>query len=231
MEQSKVLFATEGKGASTVESFTQDLAWHNGNPQNIKDVTCDMSPAFIKGIGANLSNARITFDKFHVMKLVNEAVDQVRRLEQKDNNNLKSTRYIWLKNPKDLTEEQKKKMQTLSDMNLKTAKAYSIKLCFQGFWDIQSKDIAEQYLKRWYFWATHSKLDPIRSVAYTIKDHWEGILNYISTRINNGVLEAINGLIQSAKRKARGYRSIENLITIIYLTCGKLTFDIPVTWG
>jgi transposase len=71
----------------------------------------------------------------------------------------------------------------------------------------------------------------MKSAASAIKDHWEGILNYISTQINNGVLEAINGLIQSAKQKARGYRNTENLITKIYLSCGKLTFDLPVAFG
>ena len=69
------------------------------------------------------------------------------------------------------------------------------------------------------------------SVARSVKAHWEGILNYISTQINNGVLEAINGLIQSVKRKARGCRNTEKLITIIYLSCGKLMFDIPVAFG
>jgi transposase len=231
LERSKVLFATEGKDASTVKEFAQDLKEHKGEPENIKDISSDMSPAYIKGVTESLPNARITFDKFHVMKIVNEAVDQVRRMEQKDNGSLKSTRYLWLKNPRNLTDNQRENLISLSSMNLKTARAYNIKLAFQEFWEIKSEEIAEQYLKRWYFWATHSKLEPIRSAAYTIKDHWEGVLNYISTKINNGVLEAINGLIQSAKRKARGYRNIENLITIIYLTCSKLRFDLPVAFG
>jgi transposase len=231
LEQSKVLYATEGKDASTVTRFTQDLINHNGSPDNIKDVSCDMSPAYIKGVTNCLPEANITFDKFHVMKLLNEAVDQVRRIEQKENSNLKSTRYIWLKNPSNLHETQRKKLSSLVNMNLKTARAYNMKLSFQEFWDIKSKEIAEQYLKRWYFWATHSKLEPMISFAYTIKDHWEGVINYISTHINNGVLEAINGLIQSAKRKARGYRNINNLITIVYLSCGKLSFDLPFAFG
>lgn len=231
LEQSKVLFAAEGKDAATVEKFAKDLTKHGSNPDNIKEVTCDMSPAYIKGVADNLPMACITFDKFHVMKLVNDAVDQVRRMEQKDNNILKSTRYLWLKNPNNLTESQRKSLLPLSDMNLKTARAYNIKLSFQEFWDIKSKDVAEQYLKRWYYWATHSRLEPMISVARSVKAHWEGILNYISTQINNGVLEAINGLIQSVKRKARGCRNTEKLITIIYLSCGKLMFDIPVAFG
>jgi transposase len=90
-------------------------------------------PAYIKGVTGSLPKARITFDKFHVMKLVNDAVDQVRRMEQKDKNNLKSTRYLWLKNPNNLSEGQRKSLVCLSNMNLKTARAYNMKLSFQEF--------------------------------------------------------------------------------------------------
>ena len=134
LERSKVLFATEGKDASTVKKFAQDLREHKGEPEHIKDVSSDMSPAYIRGVTESLPNARITFDKFHVMKIVNEAVDQVRRMEQKDNDSLKSTRYLWLRNPGDLTDNQRKNLISLSSMNLKTARAYNIKLAFQEFW-------------------------------------------------------------------------------------------------
>ena len=231
LEKSKVIYATEGKDAPTVKRFTEDFAEHNGRPEKIKDITCDMSPAYIKGVTEQMPGAQITFDKFHVMKVVNDAVDQVRRMEQKENSILKSSRYLWLKNPDNLTDQQKEALKSLTRMNLKTSRAYNIKLSFQEFWEIKSQEIAEQYLKRWYFWATHSRLEPIKSSAYTIKGHWDGIIHYISTQINNGVLEAINGLIQSAKRKARGYRNTKNLITIIYLSCGKLKFDLPMAFG
>lgn len=231
LDQSKVIYATEGKDAGTITSFAEDLSLHNGDPDNITDVTCDMSPAYIKGVKNNLPNATITFDKFHIMKQINEAVDKVRRAEQKENDLLKSTRYIWLKNPENLTARQRESLKPLSKMNLKTVRAYNIKLSFQEFWKIEDKDEAIAYLKRWYFWATHARLEPIKSVAYMIKAHWDGIVYYISSRLNNGILEAINSLIQAAKRKARGYRNIDNLITIIYLTCGKLSFDIQPTFA
>ncbi len=170
----------------------------------------------------NFAEAHITFDKFHVMKRLNEVVDQVRRMEQQENELLKNTRYLWLRNPKNLTRNQKVKLGSLSRMNLKTVWAYNIKMSLKEFWEIPDLETAVQYLKKWYFWATHSRLEPIKEAAYFIKRHWYGIIQYIITRINNGILEGINSLIQATKRKARGYRNTDNLISIIYLTCGNL---------
>ena len=96
----RVLFVAEGKDAGTVEAFAKDLAAHGGNPKAIAEVSIDMSPAFIAGIAQSLPNAQITFDKFHLVKLINEAVDAVRRTEQKSHAELKNSRYLWLKNPR-----------------------------------------------------------------------------------------------------------------------------------
>jgi transposase len=228
MDRSKVLFATPGKDAATLTAFKEDLESHGGCSGHIKDACCDMSPAFIRGIEDTFENSSITFDKFHVIKVINEAVDEVRRSEQKTRPELKKTRYAWLKNPENLT----KKLQAVIDelnvkkMNLKTSRAYQIKLTFQDVYD-QPSQRAEAFLKRWYFWATHSRLQPIIDAARTIKRHWAGVLQWFESKINNGVLEGINSLIQAAKAKARGYRSTRNLITIIYLIAGKL--DLRVT--
>jgi transposase len=86
---------------------------------------------------------------------------------------------------------------------------------------------AEVYLKRWYFWATHSRLDPVIECAKTIKQHWTGITNYIKTKIDNGILEGTNSIIQAAKNSARGFRSTKNFITTIYLKTGNLKFNLP----
>jgi transposase len=114
----------------------------------------------------------------------------------------------------------------MKQLNLKTARAYHIRLNFQEFWN-QPPERAEAFLKRWYFWATHSRLEPIKQAAYTIKRHWAGVLRWATSRINNGILEGINSLIQAAKARARGYRSVANFITMIYIIAGKLEFDLP----
>ncbi len=228
LEVPRVLFATEGKDASTVARFKQNLVEHQGKPDNIKEVCCDMSPAFISGVEKQFPDAQLTFDKFHIMKIINEAVDEVRRQEQKDRPELARTRYIWLKNPANLKLSQ---VGTLADLtvkklNLKTSRAYHIRLNFQELFS-QPPHMAEAYLKKWFYWATHSRLEPIKKAAYTIKRHWNGVLRWFHSNINNGILEGINSLIQAAKAKARGYRTTRNLITMVYLIGGKLNFRLP----
>lgn len=223
----RVLFVADGKDATTVETFAADLADHDGAAENVTEVCIDMSAAFIKGTAAHLPNANITFDKFHAVKIINDAVDLVRRAEQKDRPELKKTRYIWLKNKGNLSEAQLDTLGGLTDLNLKTARAYQIRLTFQDLYAQPSREAAEAFLKKWYFWATHSRLQPVIEAAGTIKRHWNGILRWFDSKIANGILEGINSLVQAAKAKARGYRSTRNLKAIIYLIAGKLELKLP----
>jgi transposase len=222
------MFVTEGKDASTLSRFKEDFECHKGDAEAIEEICCDMSPAFIAGVEANFPHAQITFDKFHVLKVLNEAVDKVRREEQGLIPELKKTRYIWLKNPKNLKDREVSVLESLQlkKLNLKTMRAYHIRLNFQELWN-QTVEDAELFLKKWYFWATHSRLEPIKEAAYTIKRHWTGILRWFKSKINNGILEAINSLVQAAKARARGYRTTKNLITMIYLIAGKFNFNLP----
>lgn len=224
----KVLFATEGKDSSTVTRFKQDLIEHGADPSAIEEVCCDMSPAFIKGVEKQFPEAHLTFDKFHVLKILNDAVDQVRREEATYRPELKGSRYIWLKNAKNLKESQTELLNQLKvkELNLKTSRAYHIRLNFQELYQ-QPADAAETFLKKWYFWATHSRLEPIKEAAYTIKRHWQGVLRWFTSKINNGILEGINSLVQAAKARARGYRNKRNFITMVYLIAGNLKIDLP----
>ena len=230
LSERKVLFVAPGKDAATVAAFALDLQAHQGDPQAITEVSADMSPAFIKGVGDHLPNASLTFDKFHVVGLVNNAVDEVRRLERKLHPELSGTRYVWLKNPANLTANQEQQIQTFDFTRrlLKTTRAYQIRLVFQDLYDQPAED-AEYYLKRWYFWATHSRIQPIIDVAKTIRRHQVGILRWFTSGVNNGILEGINSLFQAAKAKARGYRSTRNIATIIYLIAGKLDLSCQPT--
>lgn len=167
------------------------------------------------------------FDRFHIMKIINAAVDEVRRYESRENELLKKTRYIWLKNPQNLTAKQRNKLNSLKNEHIDTVRAYNLRLSFQGFFDQPDRESGEQYLKRWFYWATHSKLVPIVNAAYTVKDHWEGILNWFHSRVTNGVLEGINSLIQAAKARARGYRNSKTLITMSYIISSHLNFSLP----
>ena len=226
MAKSKVIFATPGKGAGTLEDFKEDLEAHGGRADLIEEACCDMSPSFISGIEKNFEEAEITFDKFHVVKILNSAVDEVRRQEQKERPELHKTRWVWLKNEENQTDKEFEIYESLKNMNLKTVRATHIKINFQMLYS-QPKQTAEEFLKKWYFWATHSRIQPIIDAAKTIKRHWGGILRWFESRMTNGLLEGLNSLIQAAKARARGYRSTKNLITMIYIIAGKLDFSLP----
>ncbi len=227
IDRARVVFATEGKDAETVAAFADDLKAHSGDPDAVAEVCIDMSPAFIKGTADSLPNAAITFDKFHAVKIINDAVDQVRRTERKDYRLLAGTRYLWLRNPDRLSERQKVIFESLPMRHLKTARAYRIRLAFQELYEQSSTGAGAAFLQRWYFWATHSRLPPIIDAARTVKRHADGILRWFHSRIANGLIEGINSLIQAAKAKARGYRSIRNLTAIVYLIAGKLDLSSP----
>ena len=222
IDQARVVFATEGKDAATVAAFADDLTAHGGDPDAIAEVCIDMSPGFIRGIADSLPKAAVTFDKFHAVKIINDAVDQVRRAERKAHALLAGTRYLWLRNPNKLSEHQRAILEDLPMRHLKTARAWRIRLAFQDFYQQPSTEAGAAYLKRWYFWATHSRLSPVIDAAHTVRRHWDGILRWFHSKIANGLIEGINSLVQAAKAKARGYRSIRNLTAMIYLLVGKL---------
>jgi len=226
LEKKKTIFITEGKSSETVKDFKKDLELHGGNANNIKNISCDMSPAFIKGVKENLPNAEITFDKFHILKIINDAVDKVRREEVKSLDLLRGTRYIFLKNNSNLTKKQSEKLTELSmtKLNLKTIRALHIRENFQEIYYAENKNDFEKLLKKWYFWATHSRLEPIKNAAYTIKRHWDGVLKWYESKINNGILEGLNSVIQACKAKARGYKTTKNFKIIAYLVTGDLKF-------
>ncbi len=217
-----VLFATEGKSKDTLAKFKQHLISKGAQALQIQEICCDMSPAFIRGIEDQFPKAEITFDKFHVMKMVNEAVDEVRKEEQKQAPELKRTKYLWLKNETNLKNEQKEELNHhLKDSHLKTGRAYRLKLAMQELWS-KPHLLADVYLREWVGWAKRSQLEPMVELAKTIKRHEEGILRWFHSRMTNGLLEGINGLVQASKRKARGYRNVENLIAMVYMTANKL---------
>lgn len=223
----RVLFATKGKDAATVTAFRQDLEAHGGRADQIEEVCLDMSEAFKKGVTAEFPEAAQTFDNFHLVQLLNKAVDDTRRQEQATRPELKRTRYLWLKNDWNRTAKEADVFNELRDSNLKTAKATHIKSVFQDIFACTDIQDAEAALKSWYFWATHSRIKPVIKAAKTIKKHWAGVLRWFQSRLTNGLLEGINSLIQAAKGRARGFRTTRYLITMIYLIAGKFELRLP----
>ena len=226
LDTRRVLYAAPGRGQDAVADFAADLMARDRDPAAVTDVCMDMSPAFIAGVETHLPDAAITFDRFHVMQLASHAVDLVRREEQKTVKELKRSRYLWLKNPDTLRNAERDRFASLSRRNLKTVRAWNLRMSLRAFWDQHPADAAA-YLTRWYHWAIRSRLAPMVHLARTVQRHWHGILQYVASGVNNGVVEGINSKIQLARSRARGYRSVRNYITMIYLVAGRLQYELP----
>ena len=227
LDERRTLYVTEGKDSETIEAFCADLQEHKGTPGRIEQVSCDMSPAFIKGVETHLPQAAIVFDRFHITKVINKTIDDIRRIETKDNPLLKGSRYLFLSNQENLSQKQRVKFDDikLSVLNTKIMRAYHIREAFQQIYNARSPRIFEKLLKKWYYWASHCRIDPMVKAAKTIKYHWDGNLNWAYQKISNGILEGFNSLFQAAKSKARVYRRFDTLRTIIYLITGKIDFS------
>lgn len=205
LEQRRLLFACEGREKTVVEAFVKDLEAHGGQAENIESVCIDMSKSYVAGVGDFLPNAEITFDPFHVMAIVNKAVDQVRRQEVKTEPLLKKTRYLWLRNEANRTQRQQEHFDSLPKSRLKTARAWQIKTTLQEVYQqCQTVTEAEEGLKRWYNWAIRSRLEPMVEAARTVRRHWSGILSWFDGHLNNGGVEGTNSIIQATKARARG---------------------------
>ena len=226
MESGEVVHVTEGKDAATVGSFAAALEAQGGDPRKVKEVAMDMSPAFKAGVAEHLPKAQVTYDKYHVIAMFNKVLDEVRRWEQKLNPLLKRTRYVWLKNPGNLTASQREALDGLGSLNLRTAKVYQMKLVLQDIYrSAGSPMLAREALRKWLAWAVRSRLEAVKEFAKTLKSHMEGILRYFTTRLTSGAMEGINSRIQEIKRRARGFRNIDNFITMIYLEASNLDLN------
>lgn len=195
----------------------------------VQTVAMDMCAAYISAIQTMIPEAerKICFDKFHVAQHLSKAIDQVRRREHKHflaagESPLKKTRYLWLQRAEHLHPERRLTLEALLHVATRTARAWAIKEACMAIWRYRSRGWARKALRRWYAWAIRSRLDPIKRVARTVKNHLEGIINAMYHGITNASAESINSRIQWIKYTARGFRSRERFRTAIYFHLGGL---------
>ena len=219
---------TEGKDAKTIKELAEHLTAHGCAPESITCVSIDMSKAFISGVTNNLPNARITFDKFHVIGHAGTAVDKMRRIEQRTDKSLKGMRWTLLKDTAKLKPEAAADLDALiAKMTVKrTARAWVYKEQLREILERKQINVVRAMLEHWCTCVMRSKVDPMKEVARMIRAHLEGIVAWAQTRQTNGFLEAINGLFQAAKRRARGFTRITTIKTVIFLIAGKLDFSL-----
>ena len=223
----RVLFVTEGKDAKAVKALAADLAAHGCPPEQIESVSIDMSPAFIKGVTAELPNAQITFDKFHVIAHASAAVDKTRRVEQRSNPSLKGLRWTLLKDAFSLTPAAGAALHGLINQPqlTRTARAWIYKEKLREILQRKQVNVMRDSLKHWCTCVMRSKVEPMKEVAALVRNHLQGIVAWAQTRQTNGFLEAINGLFQAAKRRARGFIRLSTIKTVVFLIAGKLNFQ------
>lgn len=221
IKNAKVIHIGVGKGKDAIKKFKHTIS-KKINPGQIKYIAMDMSPAFISGVREYFPSAKIVFDKFHVIQMMNATIDDVRRKEYKTNKILSKTRFIWLKNPENLSDKEKKKLHSMKDLDIKTAKAYQFKLALQRLWLVKDLVAARNYLNTWYYWAAHSKIEEIVKLAETVHTHSYGILEAIRTGLNNSVAEGLNNKIKTVVKRSYGFKTAKYRNTMIYLVAGKL---------
>ena len=238
LDNKRLLFMTEGRTHATVVEFKDDLIAHGGDPDEIKHVCMDMSAAYTKGVSEALPQARISFDRFHVIALANEAMDTVRRDEMREqpgsvraamgtqHKAVKGMLWGMRKHPADWTGAQTNTMHRLQHSNLKSARAWRLKQALRSVYATgvtsNCPEMAEAALKRWISWARRSRLEPFKKLGQTLKDRLAGVVRGMLDGRSNAYVEAMNGMLQQTKRAARGFRTVQNFVAIAFLRMGKL---------
>ena len=221
----KLLWSGEGRDKQTLMQFFKEYG--DVLRTTVKGVCCDMWKPYTDILEKELPDATIVFDKFHLISHLNRAVDDVRREEARELKKsnpelLKSTRYIWLKNPENLTDKQRARLGYLEKLNLKINRAYLLKESFRELWTYKRKGWAKRFLTKWFWWATHSRIKPMRDFAWLLRNHQDGVLNYFKMKITNGIVEGLNNKAKAVSHRCYGFRTAGTFILALYHCLGKL---------
>jgi transposase len=197
--------------------------------QELQAISLDMWQPYINACRDQVPDAeqKMVFDRFHIMRYVVEAVDEVRKREHKQlmsrgDATLSKSKYLWLYSAEHLPEKARERFDQLKGAQLKTARAWAIKESLRELWDYASEAWAMAHWRRWYFWATHSRLQPIIDAAKTIERHLTNVLTYFTHRISNAVAEGLNSKVATIQKRACGYRNPEHFKIAVYFHCGGL---------
>lgn len=227
LEKATVEHVAEDRKAESLRAFWQSLSPEKLD--GIKAVAMDMWSPYVQATLACVPDAaqKIVFDRFHIMSHMVKAVDTVRKQEHRQltaagDDTLKGTKYLWLFSTENLPDKHRPRFETLKEMNLKVGKAWAIKESLRELWGYSHTASARRFFKKWYTWATRSRLEPVKRVANMIKEHIDNVLTYCRHRVTNAVAEGLNSKIMAIKRRACGYRNKEHFKTAIYFFCGGL---------
>jgi transposase len=227
--KARVLFTTEGKDKQTVTEFVETFKAKHGQEDKVRHITCDMCHGYRNAMAQSFPEAQTTVDKFHVVRMVNDGVDQVRRREMrsKDRKKIRSlvkTRHLWLKNPEKLNEDQLKHLDVLLNTEyLDTVVAYNFRLQLQ---DVYGRSLdyesAVESFENLCLQMSNSPIREVQKIAKSLTRNAVDILNYFDSKRTNALLEGFNSMIGLIKYRARGFRNMKNFMAMIYLVCGEL---------
>lgn len=230
-KRKKVVGLAEGKDAAAVQEALLDMEVRGAYREEVRTITMDMSTGYISAATQFFEQAHIVFDRFHIVKKMNEAVDQIRRAEQKAcHEDFRRTRYLWLHNSDKLKEEQKNRIAILSASYPDIGEAYRLKEQLRSVLNQAAQDHRLKWLNAWIDEAIESGLEPILKFVDMLHNHWYGIKTYFNKLVTNAYAESVNLKIQEIKRKARGYRNINNFKMTIYFHLGDLNLGLPTNY-
>lgn len=230
LAEQRLLWSGEGRKEETLRRFFTE--WGTARIACLRGICCDMWAPYIDVIREAAPQTTIVFDKFHLVRHLLNAVNDVRKAEarelrQSNPELLKGTRYLWLKNPWNLTDRQRERLGFLERLNLKVNRAYLLKEAFRRLWSYTTRGWAKRYLQQWFWWATHSRLKPLRDFAWLLRRHADGVLAWFDVPLDNGATEAMNNNAKSISHRAHGYRTAATFTLSLLHCLGKL--DLPQT--
>lgn len=222
-----VEYVTEDRKTSSLDSYFVTLS-----PEQLKGIEAiavDMWEPYLNSIRAHVpeANDKVVFDRFHIMQHMTKAVDTVRKREHRSlraegDERLTGSKYLWLYSHENLPERHEDRFDELRGAHLKTGRAWAIKESLRDLWSYCYRGWAERHWRRWYFWATHSRLEPVVKVAKMVHRHLDNVLTYFKHRVTNAASEGLNSKIQTVKQMACGFRNAEHFKIAIYFHCGGL---------
>ena len=230
LERRVLLWVGEDRTEEAVRPFfTQEMG--KRRCQTLQLVCMDMWAAYAKLVRDYAVNAQILFDRFHIVKHLNEAVDAARRdlwrqLTTQERVTFKGTRWLLLKNPWNLSSGQKERLSTLVRWNSPLVRAWYLKESFQLFWTYRQPWRAQQHLLKWMNSAMRSRLEPFQRFVGLLRSHLDGVLAWTKTRLSNGAVEGMNNKIKSISHRSFGFRTAENFIAAIYHCCARLPLPV-----
>lgn len=227
LEEATVEYIGEDRKEASLAAYFD--AFPKERRESIEAISLDMWPAYINACRDKVPGAdgKMVFDRFHIMRHVVEAVDKVRKLEhtalmKAGDDTLAKSKYLWLTNPENMTDKARERFAELKTAELKTGRAWALKEALRELWSYKSAAWATKFWKRWYFWATHSRLAPMIEAAKLIARHWPNVLTYFTHRITNAVAEGLNSKIATVQKRACGYRNPNHFKVAVYFHCGGL---------